>query len=657
MQIRLLANGNVTSYTYSTIRRLTKTTFPDNTTENYTYKTDGLLDVLTDRKGTTFQSYYDAWKRLTANNSASGSRTYTFTGQKLTQGGYVFTGGSDTHTFTYDPAFRVATHAQGTRGTITYTYDANDRVATYSVSGGGPNTTYTYYADGSLRTIAWSPVANNFTYNYTLNGQYDLITFPNGQTRDYTYDDQGGLTQIANIHPTAGPLATYVYGYDLNNAGGGYTMKGQRTTMTASVPFQNFINSTTQYFYDNNYQLTKAIYPNVAPFSAEISEWTYDDIGNRTQSILNGTPTAYTYFKNGTNPNNGQRLQSDGVNTYTYDLNGNNTTRTGYTFTWYNRGELFGISGTPAIAYRSDFAGRRFRRTIGTTNYDYLYDGQNLIGQRTTGVQDFVFGPGIDEPLATKIGANIYYYSVDGLGSVALLTDTSGAVQDSYVYDVWGSTRSQSGSLANPFTYTSREANEAGMLYYRARYYNPNIGRFVSEDPLGQPDDGRSHYAYAGNDPAFYTDPTGWKETDPACVPYPNIDGITVCRKGKMEPVVCKCWDWCPDMGKCIHDHEEAHKTWNEGNLGSDYCQKHPDEPVRTVGNQHEQTECLAYQKSYDCATKKIMKNSGTCQLTIENYANCSQKFGKQHCNNATPRIVWPYADRHFQKPCDKNEP
>jgi YD repeat-containing protein len=450
------ANGNITSYTYNNIRQLTKTTFPDAAFETYTYKNDGLLNVLTDRKGVTFQNYYDAWKRLTATNSSSGSRTFTYSGQKFTQAAYNYGSGSDTQTFGYDSAFRMNSHVQATRGTITYTYDANDRVAMYSVSG-GPNSTYTYYADGSLRTIAWSPVAGNFTYNYTLNGQYDLITFPNGQTRDYTYDDQGRLTQIANIHPTVGNLATYSYGYDLNNDGSGYTMKGQRTSMTASVPSQNFINSQTNYYYDNNYQLTKAIYPNVAPFNAEISEWTYDDIGNRTQSILNGTPTNYTYIPNGSNPpKNSQRLQSDGVNSYVYDLNGNNTTRTGYTFTWYNKSELIGISGTPAITYRYDYTRRRFRKIVGTTNYDYIYDGQNLIGQRTTGVQDFVFGPGIDEPLATKIGANIYYYSVDGLGSVALLTDTNGAVQNSYVYDAWGVTRSQSGSLAIVYIYFPR---------------------------------------------------------------------------------------------------------------------------------------------------------------------------------------------------------
>jgi RHS repeat-associated protein len=504
------ANGNQTSYTYNNVRQLTRTTFPDATTENYTYKNDGLLNTTLERKSVQFQNFYDAFKRLTSTGWEGGSRNFTYTGQKLTQASYFFGTGSDTQTFGYDSAYRVNSHVQPSRGTITYTYDVNDRVATYSVSGGGPTTTYTYYADGSLRTITWSPVINNFTYTYTLNGQYDLITFPNWQTRDYTYDDQGRLTQIANIHPTANNLATYSYGYDLNNDGGGYTMKGQRTSMTASVPFQNFINNQTNYFYDDNYQLKKVVYPNVQPFSAEIAEWTYDDIGNRTQSILNGTPTAYTYIKNGGNPNNGQRLQSDGVNTYAYDLNGNNTTRTGFTFTWYKTNLLTGISGTPAISYRYDYDGRRFRRTVGSTNYDYIYDGRNLIGQRMTGVQDFVFGPGIDEPLATKIGSNIYYYSVDGLGSVALLTDTNGAVQNSYVYDAWGVSRSQSGSLANPFTYTSREANEAGMLYYRARYHNPTIGRFVTEDPM-MFNGGINFYTYVENKSILFTDPFGLK--------------------------------------------------------------------------------------------------------------------------------------------------
>ena len=103
---------------------------------------------------------------------------------------------SETHTFSYDNQYRVASNVQASRGTVGYTYDGADRTATMSISG-GPTTTYSYYPDGSLNTIQWTPVAGQFKYAYTLGGEYGTITFPSGQTRSYSYDDQGRLTQLA----------------------------------------------------------------------------------------------------------------------------------------------------------------------------------------------------------------------------------------------------------------------------------------------------------------------------------------------------------------------------------------------------------------------------------------------------------------------------
>jgi hypothetical protein len=102
-------------------------------------------------------------------------------------------------------------------------------------------------------------------------------------------------------------------------------MHGQRSSMNATVPAQSFNNHQSKYYYDANYQLNRADYPNVAPFNAEIDSWTYDAIGNRLTNTVNGNTANYTYFKNGSNPLNGQRLQSDGNNTYAYDNNGNIT--------------------------------------------------------------------------------------------------------------------------------------------------------------------------------------------------------------------------------------------------------------------------------------------------------------------------------------------
>jgi RHS repeat-associated protein len=75
-----------------------------------------------------------------------------------------------------------------------------------------------------------------------------------------------------------------------------------------------------------------------------------------------------------------------------------------------------------------------------------------------------------------------------------------------YLYDAWGQVKSQTGSLANPFTYTSREAGEAGLNFYRARYYQPTIGRFLQEDPVRST---LAAYALVVNSPVAFSDPTG----------------------------------------------------------------------------------------------------------------------------------------------------
>jgi RHS repeat-associated protein len=102
-----------------------------------------------------------------------------------------------------------------------------------------------------------------------------------------------------------------------------------------------------------------------------------------------------------------------------------------------------------------------------------------------------------------------YYFDVDGLGSATLVNNASGTVQDNYVLDAWGNSKAQTVNVANPFTYTARESADAGLMYYRARYYNPSIGRFVSEDPV--PTD-PNKYAYVVNHPTDYVDPLGLHE-------------------------------------------------------------------------------------------------------------------------------------------------
>jgi RHS repeat-associated protein len=169
---------------------------------------------------------------------------------------------------------------------------------------------------------------------------------------------------------------------------------------------------------------------------------------------------------------------------------------------------LSGIGGTATASYGYDYQGRRSSKTVSGSTTGYLYDGLNLVSESGAPSAYYLFGPGIDEPVAVSRGGVISYYATDALGSVSALTNSSGAVQNSYLYDAWGQTRSQTGSVPNPFTYTSREAGEAGTLFYRARYYNPSVGRFLAEDAQ-QYQRGPNAYAYGLNSPMRFTDPSG----------------------------------------------------------------------------------------------------------------------------------------------------
>lgn len=506
------SNGNISNYAYDSGRRMTSTIFPDNAIESYSYTGDNLLSQKTDRKNQTITYSYDHFKRLASKGYPnSTSFTCTYQGQKLTQIVDTSVSPSETHTLTYDTAYRLESETQATRGTISRQYNVDDTVASYSVQS-GPTATYGYYPDGSLDTIGWTPVSGNFKYAYTPTGQYQTILFPSGQTRNLSYDDQGRLTQLANLASGGANLATYGYGYDLNQGTGAFDMLGQRVSMTATVPSQGLSNSLFKYEYDSLYELKKVTYPAAAPYSGEVHSWTYDAIGNRQTNTVNGSTQTYIYQKIGANPSNWQRLLSDGSNSYTYDANGSTAAKTGLAFVWNADNRLTGISGAVPAIYGYDYQGRRASKIVGLAT-TYLYDGLNLVQEQGAAPADYLIGPGIDEPLAISRGGQVYYYATDSLGSVAAIADSSGAVQNTYLYDAWGQVKSQTGTLSNPFTYTAREAGEIAINFYRARYYSPGIGRFLQEDPVRSAA-GPSWFTYVLNRPARFRDPAGLSAID-----------------------------------------------------------------------------------------------------------------------------------------------
>jgi len=142
----------------------------------------------------------------------------------------------------------------------------------------------------------------------------------------------------------------------------------------------------------------------------------------------------------------------------------------------------------------------------------FAYDGDNLVEETNssgTAVARYSDGLNIDEPLAMLRSGATNFYHADGLGSITSLSNTSGSIAQTYTFDSFGNQTGSSGSLTNPFRYTAREFDpETSLYYYRARYYDPTIGRFLSEDRL-RFRGGIDFYVYVENNAVNLKDPYG----------------------------------------------------------------------------------------------------------------------------------------------------
>ncbi len=228
--------------------------------------------------------------------------------------------------------------------------------------------------------------------------------------------------------------------------------------------------------------------------------YTYDTAGNRTQAIVDtDTTVCYTYNNDGEliseTSNNGSVSETT---TYTYDANGNLTKKTkgvsvtNYAYDVWNR-----MTSGAGATYVYNAQGLRVSKIVGNATTNFL-----LVGGNVWADSDTAYFRGIE---LISNDTQLYLYNVRG--DVIQLLGFDGEVDKTYDYDAYGNEYARDLNDENPFRYCGEYYDtETGFIYLRARYYDPNVGRFTSVDPIK---DGLNWYAYCENDPVNFVDPTG----------------------------------------------------------------------------------------------------------------------------------------------------
>ena len=363
-----------------------------------------------------------------------------------------------------DATDRDTTLTDSAAGAIDWTYNVLDRV-TQEVTPQGI-VTYTYDAISqrlTMRANAQPPV----TYGYDANSQLSHVT-QGTLSATLTHDALGQRTQLRRSNGV-----TTTYNYDPASRLFGIThAKGTTTLEQLTHGFDPA---------DNKTQATQLI---------------------QTATALPPTVTA-AY-----NAVNAQIQFNSG--TLGYDPNGNLTTDGTNTYVWDARDRLVSLSGGTSATFSYDALDRRIAKTINGATSTFQYDGADMVTESGASNASYLSTLNIDEPIVRQTSTGNEYYHTNDLGSTVALSNDAGTVTTTYTYGPFGAT-TINGISTNPFQFTGRENDGAGLYYYRARYYSPSHSRFLSEDPLEFDGGDANLYAYVFNNPTNFVDPTGEK--------------------------------------------------------------------------------------------------------------------------------------------------
>ena len=351
----------------------------------------------------------------------------------------------------------------------------------------------------------------------TLDRITQLTEAPGTSTaRTFEYDAQHRLTEIKLN-------GVRERGYDLND-------RNQRIR-----EYSHDTKSYMQYTYDNQGQLTFYGRRETGEFeggspSIYFGGYTYDMVGNRLVKMWMGgddviyTPNVVNQYSKITEMENSWE---PGIETeFAYNPDGCQLSSTGgWTYGWNGENRLISAeNGDTRLEFSYDYMGRRFEKKVYTANVltkheKFVYDGYKLIQVLDALNSDavtmaFAWHPestGLDTPFSMTYDGETYYYVTDGNKNVMSLIDAAGTKAAEYVYDPFGRLLSSTGELAeiNPFRFSSEyHDDETGLVYYNYRYYSPELGRWISRDPIEE-EGGVNLYAMVGNNPIMYNDLLG----------------------------------------------------------------------------------------------------------------------------------------------------
>jgi RHS repeat-associated protein len=456
--------GQVTSASYDQNGNLLSAADPRNVVQSYAYDARNRVHEYTDPDGKTAIYQYDGMGNLISVVDRK-NQTASFAYDGLNRLTEITYNDASTVSITWDGGNRPTKIVDSLNGTISRTYDLLDRLTDEATPQG------------------------EVSYGYDAAGRRTTMSVAGSTQVSYSYDAANRLTQIQQGQTSV------QFGYDAANR------------MT-SVTFPNGV--VGAYAYDRANELTSISYDDGSTHIGDLG-YTYDASGHRISMSGSLASLSLPPSITGATYDGANRLTNWGGTPLTYDANGNMTGMGSTTFSWDARNDLTGTSaGNATFVY--DALGRRVGATIGGTATQYLYDGANPV---LVGGGFELAGPGLDEYYARRDSAGVTSYLTDALGSVVALSGPNGANVATYAYSPYGLT-TETGSDSSPFQFTGRENDGAtGLYYYRARYYSPQMGRFISEDPTGI-GAGTNFYAYANGDPIDYIDPLGlWALGDP----------------------------------------------------------------------------------------------------------------------------------------------